>query len=73
MHHEIRMTHQRPRSIPQDERTSAHFGARRFAIRTGAVDAVVPVHEIGPALVRLVRARPRAATLAVPEQPYGTQ
>jgi len=40
--------------IAQDEESSAFFGMPAAAIQTGSVDFVLPLHEIGPALVRLV-------------------
>lgn len=39
--------------LAQDERTSKAFAMPRSAIETGAVDAVLPVEAIGPALVML--------------------
>lgn len=39
--------------IVQDERTSEFYGMPSAAIATGAVDFVLPIDEIGPALVRL--------------------
>ena len=41
--------------IAQDEATSAVFSMPRSAIETGCVDRVLPVGEIGPALLRLVK------------------
>ena len=50
--------------IAQDERTSKHFGMPGAAIATGAVDYVLPVDEIAPALVRLASGeRPRRAAV----------
>jgi two-component system chemotaxis response regulator CheB len=43
--------------IAQDERTSQAFGMPGSAIETGAVDYVLPLEDIGPALVRLVNER----------------
>jgi two-component system chemotaxis response regulator CheB len=43
--------------IAQDEETSRQFGMPRAAIETGAVDYVLPVEEIAPALVRVAMAR----------------
>jgi two-component system, chemotaxis family, protein-glutamate methylesterase/glutaminase len=40
--------------IAQDEETSEFFGMPRAAIATGYVDFVLPLDEIGPALVSLV-------------------
>lgn len=40
----------------QDEHTSAYFGMPGAAIATGAVDFVLPLDEIAPALVRLANA-----------------
>lgn len=45
--------------IVQDEATSQHFGMPRSAIESGAVDMVLPIEAIGPALVRLVITGPR--------------
>jgi len=44
--------------IAQDRRTSEQFGMAASAIQTGAVDYVLPVDAIGPALVRLVATEP---------------
>jgi two-component system chemotaxis response regulator CheB len=41
--------------IAQDEATSKSFGMPRSAIETGCVDRVLPLPEIGPALVALAR------------------
>jgi two-component system chemotaxis response regulator CheB len=41
--------------IAQDEKSSAHFGMARAAIENGAVDYVLSLEEIGPALLRLAR------------------
>ena len=41
--------------IAQDEGSSECFSMPRSAIHTGAVDYVLPVDQIGPALVRLTR------------------
>jgi len=40
--------------LAQDVATSEHFGMPMAAIRTGAVDQVLPLEEIAPALLRLV-------------------
>ena len=40
--------------IAQDQATSQHFSMPREAIRTGAVDYVLPLDRIAPALVSLV-------------------
>jgi two-component system, chemotaxis family, protein-glutamate methylesterase/glutaminase len=40
--------------LAQDEATSAFFGMPSKAIETGCVDFVLPLAEVGPALVRLV-------------------
>jgi two-component system, chemotaxis family, protein-glutamate methylesterase/glutaminase len=45
--------------IAQDERTSEAFGMPGAAIKTGAVDYVLPLEEIAPTLVRLVNERQR--------------
>jgi two-component system chemotaxis response regulator CheB len=45
--------------IVQDERTSEYFGMPGAAIRTGAVDFVLPLEEIAPALEALVVAQPK--------------
>ena len=44
--------------IAQDQRTSEQFSMAASAIQTGAVDYVLPVDAIAPALVRLVGAPP---------------
>ena len=41
--------------IAQDEATSTSFGMPGSAIQTGCVDRVLPLQEIGPALVALAR------------------
>jgi two-component system, chemotaxis family, protein-glutamate methylesterase/glutaminase len=41
--------------IAQDETTSQSFGMPRSAIQTGCVDRVLPLPEIGPALLALAR------------------
>jgi two-component system chemotaxis response regulator CheB len=41
--------------IAQDEATSQIFAMPRSAIETGCVDRVLPIEEIGPALLRLVK------------------
>ncbi|HEY7288534.1 MAG TPA: chemotaxis protein CheB [Vicinamibacterales bacterium] len=43
--------------IAQDLETSRHFDMPRSAIATGAVDYILPVEEIAPALVRVATAR----------------
>jgi two-component system chemotaxis response regulator CheB len=43
--------------IAQDAATSLHFGMPGSAIRTGAVDRILPLSSIAPALVELVTAR----------------
>ena len=43
--------------IAQDEATSEHFGMPSAAIRTGAVDHVLPIGDIVPTLMRLVAER----------------
>ena len=42
--------------IAQDEATSLHFGMPGSAIRSGAVDRVLPLGSIAPALIELVTA-----------------
>jgi two-component system chemotaxis response regulator CheB len=44
--------------IAQDKATSAHFSMPRSAIRSGAVDYVLPLDEIGPTLNDIVHGRP---------------
>jgi two-component system chemotaxis response regulator CheB len=41
-------------TIAQDEETSEQFGMPESAIKTGAIDMILPLQEIGPALIRLV-------------------
>ena len=41
--------------IAQDRATSENFGMPGSAIRTGAVDYILPLEEIGPTIVRLTR------------------
>jgi two-component system, chemotaxis family, protein-glutamate methylesterase/glutaminase len=41
--------------IAQDAATADHFGMPQAAIETGAVDFVLPIGEIGPALTALAR------------------
>ena len=41
--------------IAQDARTAEHFGMPQAAIETGAVEHVLPLGEIGPALTMLAR------------------
>ena len=48
--------------IVQDEATSAHFAMARSAIDSGAVDLVLPVEAIAPALLRLVAGPERTLT-----------
>ncbi len=47
--------------IAQDEQTSEAFGMPGAAIKTGAVDYVLPLEQIAPTLVRLVNERQRAS------------
>jgi two-component system chemotaxis response regulator CheB len=42
-------------TLAQDEATSAVFGMPRAAIELGAVDRVLPIDAIAPALVELTR------------------
>jgi len=41
--------------IAQDEATSAFFGMPQAAIRRGAVDRILPLGDIGPALELLAQ------------------
>ncbi len=41
-------------TIAQDKETSEQFGMPESAIRTGSIDMILPLQEIGPALIRLV-------------------
>jgi len=41
-------------TIAQDEGTSEHYGMPAAAIATGAVDFVLPIQDIAPAIIRLV-------------------
>jgi len=43
--------------IAQDEQSADFFGMPSAAIQTGSVDRVLPLTEIGPALVALVKGR----------------
>jgi two-component system chemotaxis response regulator CheB len=47
-------------TIAQDEATSVVFGMPREAILLGAAEQILPVHEIGPALVSATRLTRRA-------------
>jgi two-component system chemotaxis response regulator CheB len=47
--------------IAQDEHTAGYFGMPGSAIESGAVDFVLPIDEIAPALVRLTTGDERAA------------
>ncbi len=42
--------------IAQDEATSEAFGMPKAAVATGCVDAVLPISQIGPRLVRMANA-----------------
>ena len=44
--------------IAQDQRTSAHWGMPGAAVASGAVDYVLPLEAIAPAIVELVRGLP---------------
>jgi two-component system chemotaxis response regulator CheB len=50
--------------IAQDQASSAVFGMPRSAIETGCVDAVLPLADIAPELVRLSKLAPRHAEAA---------
>jgi len=41
--------------IAQDEETSEYFGMPGAAVNTGCVDFILPLDEIAPALMTLVR------------------
>ena len=47
--------------IAQDQASSQCWGMPRAAIETGAVDHVLPLHEIAPMLIRLTRTADRGA------------
>ena len=47
-------------TIAQDEATSVVYGMPREAVLLGAVDRVLPLHEIGPALAALASARAKS-------------
>lgn len=49
--------------IAQDKDSSEHFGMPGSAIDTGAVDHVLPLEEIAPALVRLVREKEHVSSM----------
>ena len=53
--------------IVQDRATSAHFDMPRSAISTGAVDYILPLEEIAPALRRVTRAR--SSVTSAPGEP----
>ena len=54
--------------IAQDPATAQQPSMPQAAIKTGCVDAVLPLAEIGPALIRLVREGPVAIrTVATPD------
>lgn len=53
--------------IAQDRRTSEYFDMPRSAIATGAVDLVLPLDEIAPALVRVATARSRQPEHSEPD------
>jgi len=42
-------------TIAQDEATSAVFGMPKAAIETGAVDRILPLYSIAPAIIRIVK------------------
>jgi two-component system chemotaxis response regulator CheB len=44
--------------IAQDEASSEYWSMAQAAIRSGAVDRVLPLEQIAPTLVRLVGGRP---------------
>ncbi|HXG02635.1 MAG TPA: chemotaxis protein CheB [Candidatus Binatia bacterium] len=46
------------RTIAQDPTGVTHRSMPQAAIDTGCVDAVLPLHQIGPAIARLVRGQP---------------
>jgi two-component system, chemotaxis family, protein-glutamate methylesterase/glutaminase len=52
--------------IAQDRATSAVFQMPASVIQTGDVDYVLPLEEIGPALIRLVGAGPASQLQSVP-------
>ncbi len=41
-------------TIAQDKQTSEQFGMPDSAIKTGNVDMILPIQEIGPAIIKLV-------------------
>ena len=50
--------------IAQNEATSEHFGMPGSAMKTGAVDFVLPLEEIAPALVQIADNRSRSLSTA---------
>jgi two-component system chemotaxis response regulator CheB len=46
-------------TIAQDERTSEHWGMPEAAIATGMVDLVLPIQEIAPAIIALIKENTR--------------
>jgi two-component system chemotaxis response regulator CheB len=55
--------------IAQDEASCEEFSMPRSAIATGCVDLVLPLVEIGPALVRLTQRHPEPVPGRAPEWP----
>jgi chemotaxis response regulator CheB len=52
-------------TIAQDETTSESFGMPRAAISIGAVDFILPVQKIGPAIIKLMKKRKNIGYLAI--------
>ena len=52
------------RTIAQDEQTCVVFGMPREAIKVGAVEEVLPLSQIAPAVLRLLQEAPRSAQAA---------
>ena len=52
-------------TIAQDKKTSESFGMPEAAISAGAVDFVLPVQDIGPAIIKLITTRKSIEYLAI--------
>lgn len=52
-------------TIAQDKNTSESFGMPEAAISAGAVDFILPVQDIGPAIIKLISTRNSIESLAI--------